>query len=373
MIGTGDRSQADAHGASREGSGTMTKGMRNVVLLAAAIALAIGIGMGVAQLIPSEGSSVDIDAASSKSATSSPSEADDGGLRLPGDMYADPETSAGQWVKENPDDPRAESIEEAIVAQPTAVWFGEWSPNLTEDVGAQVAEARDSDRVAVLVTYESLVRGCENPLTSTKDGTSSYLKRSNALAQGIGEAAAIVLFEPGNFASLDCSTAKERTLRLKAIGQAVKSNKKLAPNALTYVDAGPVPGKTPEDVAEWLDAAGLRSARGFALNVAGYRSTDDMVAYADSLNEVLESKFGYRKPYVIDTSRNGAPGDVAGDCNPGGVRIGDPPRTASQGEGPELFVWAKVPGESDGGCGQAPNTDSGEFVPEMAAAIIGEN
>jgi endoglucanase len=352
--------------------------LRNALVMGCAVALAIGIGVGAAQFIRNEDSSVNIDASPVDSPaaddSASPSSADPsaaGVLQLPGELFVRPDSRAAQWVRDNPQDPRAKLIAEKIVNQPSPMWFGEWSTDLTKDVSYRVNEARQANSVPLFLSFEPLVRGCEPTLSKSGTASDDYAERVDAFAKGVQDATVILILEPDSLDNLGCVDEKEQELRLRALTKAVDRYRSLAPNALVYLDAGPAPGVDPEQMVSWLDDAGLRSARGFALNVSGFRATGELVEYADSLNRELESRFGYRKPYVIDTSRNGAPDDVEGDCNPTGARMGESPRVADPGEGPELFIWASLLGESSGPCGQAPNTEPGDFVPKMAAELAG--
>ena len=38
--------------------------------------------------------------------------------------------------------------------------------------------------------------------------------------------------------------------------------------------------------------------------------------------------------------------------------------------GAEMVLWIKVPGDSDGQCGVAPNTPAGTFMPDVALRMI---
>ncbi|WP_327090782.1 glycoside hydrolase family 6 protein [Nonomuraea sp. NBC_01738] len=76
---------------------------------------------------------------------------------------------------------------------------------------------------------------------------------------------------------------------------------------------------------------------------------------------------------MIDTSRNGsgpaAPGVEDPWCNPAGRTLGAAP--VKQASGAEYLFWVKVPGDSDGQCGIAPDdTPAGTFHPDLAMALI---
>jgi len=119
-------------------------------------------------------------------------------------------------------------------------------------------------------------------------------------------------------------------------------------------------------MAQRLNMAGVANARGFALNVSNYFPTGDNTNYGNRVSDALRSSFGYTKPFVIDTSRNGNGGNGQW-CNPAGRRIGTPTQL---GGGAEMLLWLKTPGESDGNCGVGGGSSAGQFLPEVAYKMI---
>ncbi|ELP69210.1 endoglucanase 1 family protein, partial [Streptomyces turgidiscabies Car8] len=80
----------------------------------------------------------------------------------------------------------------------------------------------------------------------------------------------------------------------------------------------------------------------------------------------LRARYGYTKPFVVDTSRNGN-GSNGQWCNPSGRKLGTPTQL---GGGAEMLLWIKVPGESDGNCGAGSGSSAGQFLPEVAYKMI---
>jgi cellulase/cellobiase CelA1 len=111
-------------------------------------------------------------------------------------------------------------------------------------------------------------------------------------------------------------------------------------------------------MATRLNAAGLSDAKGSALNVSNFYTTEESLAYANSVNAALAQQFGYTKPFAVDTSRNGNGSDGQW-CNPPGRKIGARTDAASD---TMLPVWIKVPGDPDGACGSAPTSPPGRSV-----------
>ena len=98
------------------------------------------------------------------------------------------------------------------------------------------------------------------------------------------------------------------------------------PGVSVYIDAGNASWVAPAAMARRLREAGVARARGFAVNVAGFHTTERSRAYGRAISRRIGGA-----PFVIDTSRNGA-GPAPGDdwCNPPGRALGQAP-TAQTG------------------------------------------
>lgn len=341
---------------------------RRVALGVALVLVAILIGVGLGLVLPGRDNTFVLEDNRSKEAAAVVTAER---LQLPGEMFVR-YTPAAIWVDEHPTDPRVDVIADSVANQPTGSWFYNWDAGLTERVQDVAQDATRIKAVPVIVTYDESVNGCDNPLSDVGNAD-AYLKHTDAIAQGVGEATAVLVMDPSSLDGVfntDCVSTVERKLRLDAMTAAVDRFQELSPSALVYLGAGPFfydKDADAESMAQRLDAAGLSAARGFAVNVRDYRSNEEMMQFADAINATLEADFGYRKPYVIDSSRNGAP--IAEGCNPKNARLGELPRATGPEEGPEMFLWIASPGESDGDCGMAPDTEYGEFLPEIAASL----
>jgi cellulase/cellobiase CelA1 len=76
------------------------------------------------------------------------------GGALASQLYTDPDTQAADWVREHPADPQAKKIEQDIANQPTAMWFGAWSGDITAAVSSYTTAASAEHKVPVLVAYD---------------------------------------------------------------------------------------------------------------------------------------------------------------------------------------------------------------------------
>lgn len=142
--------------------------------------------------------------------------------------------------------------------------------------------------------------------------------------------------------------------------QAVEALRAL-PGVAVYLDAGHSRWVPAEQMAERLEAAGVKRARGFALNTSNFIADDELITYGERLVSLL----GGGVHYVIDSSRNGnGPAPDNEWCNPPGRALGRRPAAVEDGSALDAFVWLKNPGESDGACHGGP--EAGQWFEERA-------
>jgi cellulase/cellobiase CelA1 len=75
-------------------------------------------------------------------------------------LFINPDTQAANWVRAHPGDPLAHEIGRRIADQPTAQWFGPWTPDITTAVSGYTAAASRQHKVPVLVAYDIPRVGC---------------------------------------------------------------------------------------------------------------------------------------------------------------------------------------------------------------------
>ncbi|ALN92907.1 glycoside hydrolase family 6 protein [Lysobacter gummosus] len=283
-------------------------------------------------------------------------------------FYVDPDSNPAVWVRDHASDSRASTIKTSIATKPMARWFGNWSGNIGSAVSRFVEAARAADKLPILVAYNITSRDCGSHSEGGAGSAEAYRAWISSFASGIGNTRAVVVIEPDALAQLkDCLSEAKQTERLGLLSYAAREFKLRAPNAMVYHDGGNAGWIAADEMARRLNSAGLGEIRGFALNVSNYKTTADSNAYGASVKAQLKSQFGYEKPFVVDTSRNGN-GSNGEWCNPAGRKLGVVSRTATSGA--EMLLWVKVPGDSDGPCGIAPNTPAGTFSPDIATRLI---
>ncbi|MFD3655283.1 glycoside hydrolase family 6 protein [Streptomyces sp. NPDC058620] len=282
-------------------------------------------------------------------------------------FYVDPDSAARRWVAANRVDGRAPAVEASIANTPMARWFGSWSGAIGTAAGAYVGAADHSDKLPILVAYNIYNRDyCGGHSAGGAASPSAYASWIAQFADGIANRPAVVILEPDSLGDYGCMTQAQIDEREGMLTGALAEFGRQAPNTWVYLDAGNPGWANPATMARRLHEAGLRQAHGFSLNVSNYFTTAENTAYGNAVNSELGARYGYTKPFVVDTSRNGN-GSNGQWCNPSGRRIGTPTRT---GGGAEMLLWIKTPGESDGNCGVGAGSSAGQFLPEVAYKMI---
>ena len=293
----------------------------------------------------------------------------DGGGTAAGEFYPDPNGTAAVWVGENGDDPRADTIRTGIAEMPGAGWFG-GSDNVGAEVSGYVEAAAAAGQVPIMVAYNIPGRDCGLYSAGGAGSPEEYTAWVTEFAQGLGDSRAVVVLEPDALAQMltcgmDEGAKADRVEILNAATEAFKAN---APNAYVYLDAGNAGWIDPGEMAGALADVGVANIRGFAVNVANYKTTEASTDYGDAVNAALPAP-GH---YVIDTSRNGnGPVDGGEWCNPRGAKTGEPSQWVNAG-GLDAYVWIKNVGDSDGECTHAGRNDpaAGAFDPDFAYGLV---
>lgn len=277
-------------------------------------------------------------------------------------LYVDPSEPAAQqaraWRTSRPADA---ALMDRIATRPVASWLGDWNPDVRKDAVALATRVRRAGAIPVVVAYDIPQRDCGSYSAGGAHSEAAYRAWIAALGRGLGRGPGAVILEPDAVAGWDCLDAAGQARRARLLRGAITT---LARRHLAvYLDAGNSHWQSPAEMAQRLRKAGVRRARGIAVNVSNFRTTEESLAYVRALRRLLPHLHA-----VIDTSRNGrgpAPGDQW--CNPSGRGLGTPP-TVSPGMAPlDALLWIKTPGESDGTCNGGPS--AGVWWPEQALGL----
>ena len=282
-------------------------------------------------------------------------------------FYVNPNNSAAVWSAAHQSDGREPAIESAIATKPDAVWFAGGESSIGDSVWSYVADAASVGQLPVLVAYNIPDRDvCAGQSAGGATSDGAYDTWIGGFAGGISNRPALVILEPDALADESCMNAAQIADRDGLLNFAITQFNNQSPDTYVYLDAGN-PGWIPAaTMANYLNAAGLANAHGFSVNVSSFYTTAQNIAYANAINADLSAGYGYTKPFVIDTSRNGNGSNNNQWCNPAGSKLGV---TDQQGGGAEALLWIKTPGESDGDCGTSTDA-AGTFEPQLAYDLV---
>ena len=295
-------------------------------------------------------------------------------------LYVDPRSPAQQWLEANPEAELAETLAREVVAYPAASWLqaGEASA-VTAQVTELVDRAAAEGATPALVSVAPGLSDCEPTLTGPQAGAEQVAQWYEAIGGAIGESSVIIVLEPYALRVLSCVREEpERQARLTALAAAVGGLGEAAPNALVYLGGGGSdhPDADARVMAGRLAAAGVAQARGFLVNATSARPVSEAQAYAAEVNDELAEELGRAVPIAVDTSRNGADPVPEPSCNSAQLRVGLHPGLTGGSEPaagrPEVRLWLLQPGVSAGNCGIGLGSSWGEFLPELAALMVGE-
>jgi len=190
-----------------------------------------------------------------------------------------------------------------------------------------------------------------------------YLSFCKRLATGLGNSKSMLILEPDAIPHSTLMDKAAQAKRLNLLCSAVDVITENS-NALVYIDIGHSNWLSAQDAVSLLNRVNIKKARGFSVNISNYRTTEESVAWAESICALFDHKISY----VVDTSRNGV-GPLGNEwCNPPGRAIGQQPTTKTPSYNCDALLWIKVPGESDGRCNRGPI--AGKFWPEQAVWML---
>jgi endoglucanase len=284
-------------------------------------------------------------------------------------FYVNPQNSAAVWDAANPGDGREPAIASNIANRPSAVWFaGQGTENIAEQTGALEGAAAYSDQLPVMVAYNITDRDvCAGQSAGGASSDGAYDTWIGGVAGGIRTRPALVILEPDALADESCMNSAQISDRDGLLNYAIAQFNQQAQETWVYLDAGNPGWISAATMAGDLNSAGLAQAHGFSLNVSSFYTVAQNVAYGNAVNADLSADFGYTKPFVIDTSRDGDGSNDNQWCNPAGMKLGP---TDQVGGGSDALLWIKDPGESDGDCGTGDGSVAGQFVPQIAYDLV---
>jgi hypothetical protein len=214
-----------------------------------------------------------------------------------------------------------------IALRPRAVWAGSWDGNARETAQEAVQDSTQGDpnvltQVAVfrLDPWES----CSGSWSGADQA--AYRSWTRSYAAGVGSSRVALILQPDlPFAACVPSAVPEQLITYAAtVFNAL-------PHTTVYIDAGAYAWDSPATIAQMLERSGIWHARGFALNVTQYGSTDQELQWGAAINRDLAAAGARDKHFVINTDENGSP-YLAGQVPGGSARSNYTPRCSRPGQ-----------------------------------------
>jgi endoglucanase len=194
-----------------------------------------------------------------------------------------------------------------IALQPRMRWFGSWYSQPRQTARQYIENVtRGNPNVLVqmavfrLVPWESAA--CRRLPTASE--RSSYKSWIRAFAAGIGAARVALVLQPDlPFASCVPHHSK-LPLRLVAYAAQVFS---ALPHTSVYIDVGAADWPSVGKATALLRGAGVRYARGFALDATHYDSTARQILFGRAVIRRLDADHLFKRHFVVNTAENGHP------------------------------------------------------------------
>jgi endoglucanase len=202
-----------------------------------------------------------------------------------------------------------------ILAQPRFRWFGAWIPTMDQG-GTRGARSTAANYIAQVTGGDPDVavgigifrlqpfehEACTRLPTAAE--IADYKAWIGEFAAGIGSARVALLLQPDMPFTL--CLPHHSPIDLQLIDWTIQRFSALR-HSTVYVDAGAADWETPATMASMLKRAGIARARGFALNLTHYDSTERQVAYGKKILKALARRGVRNSHFVVNTAQNGRP------------------------------------------------------------------
>lgn len=194
-----------------------------------------------------------------------------------------------------------------IALRPLTIWAGPWFPDdYARTVAQQIIQATtrgNSDvlsQVAIFRLNPWEGQACPGSWGPADQG--SYRAWINQFAAGIGTSRVALILQP----DLPIALCAPSPVPLQLVAYAARRFNALR-HTTVYIDVGAAEWASVSQAASLLEHAGIRHARGFALNVTQYGSTTMELEYGAQIVQALGAAGIAGKHFVINTDENGAP------------------------------------------------------------------
>lgn len=196
-----------------------------------------------------------------------------------------------------------------IALRPRVRWFGAWYPDdrAKQTIRDYLDNVTGGDpnvlaQVAVFRLDPWEHAACRSLPTAAQQA--SYKRWIDAFAAGIGSARVALILQPDLPFALCLPHHSSLALRLVAYAARVFN---ALPRTTVYIDVGAGDWPTVGQAVSMLRAAGVASARGFALNATHYDGTSREIAFGARVVRALGAAGIPGRHFVVNTASNGHP------------------------------------------------------------------
>ncbi len=255
-------------------------------------------------------------------------------------FYVNPDSHLTRAVG-NTEDP----ILKELLDIPTGIWLTAHIANPREYVDKIMENSAPTGKIPIFVLYNipNLDMG-QSPAIGAKT-PEDYQNWIQLVADGLSLSHAIVVVEPDALPLSTNLPINEQAGQIEVINQAVRTLRKNT-KADIYIDIGHSNWLSVDQAVQLLNQAGIDQADGFSVNVANFRSQDEVVEWANAVSKSL----GGMK-FIVDTSRNGVGPDPNGEyCNPPGRALGEKPGYVDDPQSPYHVMNAYIKPFYEGDC-----------------------
>jgi hypothetical protein len=198
-----------------------------------------------------------------------------------------------------------------IALRPKATWFGHWlrTDRVRKLVRDYIANSQHGDRDALVQMAIFAIQPWEGEactrLPTAREKT-AYRAWIDEVAAGIGDSHVALVLQPDAPFALCAPHGSDALLDLMRYATARFT---ALPDTSVYIEAGAADWlrDDPAKALRILEPAGIRLARGFALNSTHYDSTARQIRFAADISKALDARGIPGKYAVINTAQNGKP------------------------------------------------------------------
>lgn len=255
-----------------------------------------------------------------------------------------------------------------------AKWLGSWNADIWTDVRQRVV-ASWPERPPLFVLYNIPNRDNGGYSAGGLTSVQAYWDWVGKIANAAAIKPCWFIVEPDALGHLGEMSPEAQQLRIEALQGSVAALIDSNLESHVFLDA-----------SMWVEAEEMArrlrlvssSVDGFSVNVSNYYDTETVTRWADGVSKLSGLN------YIVDTSRNGRGNPHAPAwCNVTDTMVGARPTLETGNRNCLAYVWAKVPGESDGkqinGDGTDRSSDrndvpdAGQLWPEAREALYSGN